>query len=321
MLKRLFAGMPLISMALCMMPSHAQLASGPNGDLAQQLRDMGPVINPPAVAKLYAPLLAQQPRDGVKRLTDIAYGQDARQKLDVYAPETPTAKNMPVVIFLHGGGFIRGDKADRDNVGNFLARNGILAVLPSYRLGPVHRWPSGPQDVVLALRWALANATQHGGDPKRIVLVGESAGAAHVAAAVLMKRFHPEAGLGVAGAMLISGVYNAQLDFLARKQFGTPTPDPRNDAYFGTDTSQLSAMSTVTQIDSTSTPLLITYAELDPVQQQVQAGELFSKLCIKHGACPEVKMIRNHNHLSQLYAINTGDMLLGQPLLDFVRAR
>ena len=321
MIPRFLTRLPLISVTLCMLPAYAQIASGPSADLAQQLRDLGAVINPPAVAKLYAPLLAQQPRDGVKRLSDLAYGADVRQKLDVYAPEATSAKPTPVVIFLHGGGFVRGDKADRDNVGNFLARNGILAVLPSYRLGPAHRWPSGPQDVVLALRWALANAALYGGDPKRIVLVGESAGAAHVAAAVLMKRFHPEGGLGAAGAMLISGVYNAQLDFMARKQFGTPTPDPRNDAYFGTDASQLSAMSTVAQIDAASIPLLITYAELDPVQQQVQAGELFSTLCVKHGACPEIQMIRNHNHLSQLYAINTGDMLLGQPLLDFVRAR
>lgn len=321
MLTRFLARLPLISVAMCMMPTYAQVASGPSADLAQQLRDLGPVINPPAVAKLYAPLLAQQPRDGVKRVKDLAYGADERQKLDVYAPEAAPPQATPVVIFLHGGGFVRGDKADRDNVGNFLARNGILAVVPSYRLGPAHRWPSGPQDVVLALRWAQANAAQYGGDARRIVLVGESAGAAHIAAAVLMKRFHPEGGLGAAGAMLISGVYNAQLDFLARKQFGTPTPDPRNDAYFGTDTSQFSAMSTVAQIDAPSIPLLITYAELDPVQQQVQAGELFATLCVKHGACPEIQMIRNHNHLSQLYAINTGDMLLGQPLLDFVRAR
>ena len=321
MLPRFLTRLPLISVALCIMPSFSQVASRPGPDLAQQLRDMGPVINPPAVGKLYGPLLAQQPRDGVKRVNDLAYGTDERQKLDVYAPAATPAKPTPVVIFLHGGGFVRGDKADRDNVGNFLARNGILAILPSYRLGPTHRWPSGPQDVVLALRWAQANAAQYGGDVKRIVLVGESAGAAHVAAAVLLKRFHPEGGLGAAGAMLISGVYNAQLDFLARKQFGTPTPDPRNDAYFGTDTTQYTAMSTVAQIDTTSTPLLITYAELDPVQQQVQAGELFATLCTKHGACPDIRMIRSHNHLSQLYAVNTGDMLLGQPLLDFVRSR
>ena len=306
---------------MSMIPGCPQLASGPSPDLAQQLRDLGPVINPPAVAKMYAPLLAHQPREGVKRLKDLAYGPDERQKLDVYVPDVASAKPNPVVIFLHGGGFVRGDKVDCDNIGNFLARNGVLAIVPSYRLAPTHRWPTGPQDVVLALRWAQANAAQHGGYVQRIVLAGESAGAAHVAAAVLMKRFHPAGGLGAAGAVLISGVYNAELDFLARRQFGTPTPDPRNDAYFGTDASQFSAMSTVAQIDAPPLPLLITYAELDPVQQQVQAGELFAALCVKHGWNPDIRMIRNHNHLSQIYAVNTGDMLLGQPLLDFVWAR
>ncbi len=321
MFKRLIARLPLISIAMCVMPTSAQLVTGPSADMAQQLRDLGPVINPPAVAKMYAPLLARQPRDGVNRLLDLPYGTDERQKLDVYIHDSMPAKAAPIVIFLHGGGFVRGDKSDRDNVGNFLARNGVVALLPSYRLGPAHHWPSGPQDVVLALRWAQANAAQYGGDVQRIILVGESAGAAHIAAAVLMKRFHGDGGLGAAGAMLISGVYNAQLDFLARQQFGTPTPDPRNEAYFGTDTSQYTAMSTVANIDSATVPLLITYAELDPLQQQIQAGELFSTLCVKHGACPAIQMIRHHNHLSQLYAINTGDMLLGQAMLDFVRAR
>lgn len=294
---------------------------GPSAELAQQLRTLGPVINPPAVGQLYGPLLAQQPRAGVRRVNDQPYGTDERQKLDVYAPEAASAQALPVVIFLHGGGFVRGDKSDRDNVGTFLARNGILGLVPSYRLGPKSQWPSGPQDVVLALRWAQANAAKYGGDPKRIVLVGESAGAAHIAAAVLMKRFQPEGGLGAAGAVLISGVYNAQLDFLARKAFGTATPDPRNEAYFGSDASQYPAMTTVTQIDAPKLPLLITYAELDPIQQQVQAGELFAAVCSRYAACPEIKMIREHNHLSQVVSINTGDLLLGQPLLDFVRAR
>jgi len=295
----------------------------PVADLGQQLRELGPVINPPAVAQLYAPLLALQPRDGVTRTNDLAYGTDARQKLDVYAPEDSTHQPRSVVIFFHGGGFVRGDRSERDNVGYFLARNGVLALIPSYRLAPTHRWPSGPQDVVLALQWAHANVAQWHGDSQRIFLVGESAGAAHIAAAVLIKRFHPARGLGTAGAMLISGVYNTQLEAKARAQFGIASPDPRNEAYFGSDAAQYPAMSTVAQIDAPNLsllPLLITYAELDPVQQQVQAGELFATLCVKHSAHPCIKMIRSHNHLSQVFAINTGDLALAQPLLDFVHA-
>jgi acetyl esterase len=285
-----------------------------------QVRAQGPVINPPAVAALYAPLLAQQPREGVTRTNDLAYGPDVRHRLDLYAPHAGET-SCPVVIFLHGGGFVRGDKSERENVGYFLARHGVLALLPSYRLAPSHRWPCGPQDVVLAVRWAQACVALHGGDVRRIVLVGESAGAAHIAAAVLMRRFHPEAGLGVAGAMLISGVYNPQLEWQARIPFGIASPDPRNEAYFGTDPSQYPAMSTVAQMDAPALPLLITYAELDPVQQQVQAGELFATVCRKQGYCPGIEVIRDHNHLSQVLSLNTGDLRLGQTLLDFVRDR
>jgi acetyl esterase len=90
----------------------------------------------PAIAKLHGPLLTQQPRDRVRRANDLAYGTDERQKLDVYAPDTRLAQELPAVIFVHGGGFVRGEKSDRDNIDNFLARNGVVGFMASYRLGP-----------------------------------------------------------------------------------------------------------------------------------------------------------------------------------------
>jgi triacylglycerol lipase len=159
----------------------------------------------------------------------------------------------------------------------------------------------------------------HGGDPEHIVLAGESAGAAHVAAATLIKRFHPAEGLKIAGAYLASGVYNAQLELLARSQLGIATPDPRNEAYFGADFARYPAMSTVELVDADPFPLAISYAELDPVQMQAQAGELFARLVTRHGFMPRIAMIRNHNHLSQVVSINSGDEALAGPLLAFVR--
>jgi triacylglycerol lipase len=159
----------------------------------------------------------------------------------------------------------------------------------------------------------------HGGDPDHIVLAGESAGAAHVAAATLIKRFHPAEGLKIAGAYLASGVYNAQLELLARSQLGIATPDPRNEAYFGADFARYPSMSTVELVDADPFPLAISYAELDPVQMQAQAGELFARLVTRHGFMPRIAMIRNHNHLSQVVSINSGDEALAGPLLAFVR--
>jgi acetyl esterase len=287
-------------------------------ELEQIIRAAGPVIDPPAAKALYAPLLADMPRGG-EVLRDIVYGEDERQRLDVYLP-VGASMPAPVVVFLHGGGFIRGDKADREAVGHYFSRHGVLAVLPNYRLGPRHRWPAGAEDVSAVLGWARAHVEAHGGNREHIVLAGESAGAAHVAAATLIRRFHPPEGLRIAGAFLASGVYNVELELLARSQLGIATPDPRNEAYFGTDFAGYRAMSTVELVDAAPFPLAISYAELDPVQMQAQAGELFARLVTRHGFAPRIGVIRNHNHLSQVYSINSGDEALAGPLLDFVRS-
>ena len=293
-------------------------SSDKHREILRAVRAAGPVIDPPAAKALYAPLLADMPR-GAEPVRDLAYGADERHRLDVY-PAVGATGPAPVVVFLHGGGFIRGDKADRAAVGHYFSRHGVVAVLPNYRLGPRHRWPAGAEDASSVLAWARANVATYGGDPDHIVLAGESAGAAHVAAATLIKRFHPTEGLKIAGAFLASGVYNAELELLARAQLGIATPDPRNEAYFGTDFAAYRAMSTVALIDAAPFPLAITSAELDPIQMQAQAGELFARLVTRHGFQPRVGVIANHNHLSQVYAINSGDDSLAGPLLRFVRA-
>lgn len=290
-------------------------------EIEARVRMQGPVIDIAGTKALYEPRLAKQPRDGVRRTSDLAYGSDERHRLDVYMPEAAAAGPRPVLVFVHGGGFVRGDKADRDNAGLFFAREGFVAVVPNYRLGPKHRWPAGAEDISAVVSWLHAHAAEFGGDPQRIVLMGESAGAAHVAAATLIKRFHPPQGLKIAGAVLVSGVYNVRLEGLARRQFGIATPDPRNEAYFGPDREAWAAMSTVDLVDAAPFPLLITYAELDPMQMQVQAGELFARLVARHGFSPELHVVRGHNHLTQVYSINTGDESLTAPVLRFLRTR
>lgn len=287
-------------------------------DLERLIRATGAVIDPPLVKGWYAPLREMQRKDGAEVRQDIAYGDDDRHKLDVYLPTTGDTKGRPLLLFVHGGGFVRGDRRDRANVGWRFARAGFVTVVPSYRLGPTHSWPAGAQDVAAAWAWAHANAQALGADPARIYLAGESAGAAHTAAATLIQRLRPAGIPAPRAVLLISGVYNVQLEKLARRQFGIPSPDPRNEAYFGSDFAQYPAMSTVENVDAAPFPLLITWAELDPPQMQIQAGELFARLTTQHGFDPDVAVIRAHNHLSQLEAINTADDTLASALLDFL---
>ena len=287
-------------------------------DIAARIRAAGPVLDMPLTQLLYGPLLAAQRRDGVILNANLAYGDATRQRLDVYQPHDANPLLRPVLLFLPGGGFIRGDKAEKENIGQYFARNGYVVAVANYRLAPQSVWPAGAEDVIAALVWLRANAATYGGDPRRIFLIGESAGAAHVAAATLMRRFHPRDGLAVAGVVLISGVYNPELERLARLQFGVATPDPRNDAYFGSDPNRQAQMSTVRNIDAPPLPLLITYAELDMPQMQVQAGELFATLVVRHRFDAELYVARGHNHLTQVYAINTGDESLSRRVREFL---
>jgi len=307
------------------MSSDAQvLPSGPPPAIEARIRALGAVLDMRTTQEIYEPLLAQQRRDGIQIERDLVYGADERHRLDVYhVPAGARAgAAAPMLLAFHGGGFIRGDKQQRENLGLRFAREGFVTLVPNYRLAPAHHWPAGALDVAAALGWAIEHAAQLGGDPKRIWLLGESAGAAHVATAALLTRFHPPgaAGLPIAGAILISGVYNVQLELLARRQFGVPTPDPRNEPYFGSDFARYPAMSVVEHIDARAFPLLITYAELDLLPMQVQAGELFARLVTRHGFAPELAVIRGHNHLTQVYSINTGDESLSYPVLRFMRA-
>jgi acetyl esterase len=286
----------------------------------KRIRAHGPVLDLHFAQSMYKPLLRSQRRDGVEVNCDIAYGEDPRHRLDIYTPRAAGAAPHPVMIFVPGGGFIRGDKADRENIGQRFAREGIAVVVANYRLAPAHVWPAGAEDVMRLYQWVRDNAARLGFDPTKIFLAGESAGAAHIATATLIRRFHPPQGLQIAGTILISGVYNPVLEKLAREQFGVATPDPRNEAYFGSDFARYGQMSTVALMDAPPTaPLLITFAELDLLQMQVQAAELFAKLVTDHNANPQLRVIRGHNHLTQVYSVNTGDESLSAAMLEFLR--
>ncbi len=257
-----------------------------------------------------------QDRTGLELAADQPYGPHPRQRMDVYFPQASDS-SRPVLLFLHGGGFIRGDKADRANVGWWGARQGFVTVLANYRLAPEAQWPSGAEDVVAACQHLRGLCSSFGGDPNAIVLAGESAGAAHVAAAVLIRSFQPQ-NWKIAGAFLISGPYDAQLEHMARGPLGITTPDPRNDAYFGTERADWAEASIVERVDAAPFPIVVCTAERDLPQMQVQAGALFSRLVKQHGFQPDWLVLPEHNHFSAAVALGTEDDSLARPLAEFV---
>lgn len=119
--------------------------------------------------------------DDRQALTDIAYGPDPRQRLDLHRPDGPAVgQEWPVVVFFYGGSWTSGERGDYRFVGDALAEHGIVAVIPDYRLHPDVRFPAFVEDGATVVAWAREHAAEHGGDPDRIFVAGHSAGA-HIA--------------------------------------------------------------------------------------------------------------------------------------------
>ncbi|HEV8020541.1 MAG TPA: alpha/beta hydrolase [Candidatus Lustribacter sp.] len=288
----------------------AQTTTGVPPAIWTQIQALGPVVDQVGVRKIYAQLRSQMPADGVKKTLNISYGPADAQKLDLYEPATPVSK-APVLIFVHGGAFIGGSKGTYDNIGYYMARHGVIAVLPDYRLAPANPWPAGAQDVGAAVAWTRANAAAHGGDPNRIVLFGHSAGASHVAAYAFEKRFQPASGSGLAGVILGSGLYDPSIE----------GPGPANTPYYGPDPKTYAARSTALHADAAKIPTLIFEVELDPLPMVIENGSFYTQLCHRDNQCPVMYRFLQYDHISAPVAINTGDETISAPLLDFIRAR
>lgn len=111
-------------------------------------------------------------------LKDVPYGDAPALKLDIYRPSD--AKDAPIILMVHGGGWRYGDKTTRGVVGHKAERwvsKGFILVSINYRMLPQADVPEQAADVARALAYTQANARSWGGDPDRIILMGHSAGA------------------------------------------------------------------------------------------------------------------------------------------------
>jgi acetyl esterase/lipase len=131
--------------------------------------------------------------------------------LDVYTLD-PAPSGVPVMIYVHGGGGRRGDKAWANDIAAkpafFIKSEGFVFVSVNYRIGDAGRYPNSQQDVANAVAWVHDNIAQYGGDPNRLFLMGHSSGAAIVARLATIEMFLDRAGKDVSivrGAVTIDG--------------------------------------------------------------------------------------------------------------------
>jgi acetyl esterase/lipase len=279
-------------------------------DVFSRLRELGDDFSPQqivATRALFVPLVPR-PHAGAIIERDLEYGPDPRQRLDVFS-ETPGERLRPVVVFFHGGGFVTGDKGDAtapffNNVGAWALREGFVGVTVSYRLAPAHVWPSGAEDVALVVRWLQQHIASRGGDPRRIVVAGQSAGASHVGAYVARHERPP-----IAGAAMFSGLFDITLQALNANQL----------AYYGADASLYPERSTIAALATTSVPCFYTVSELDPATYHEQVTALGRARFAATRRSAELLHLGGHNHVSSVMQVGSAVDTLGGPLAAFVR--
>jgi acetyl esterase len=300
--------------------AYAQVANMPK-QVQDRLAEVGPVWgkdipgNIDRTLEVYTPILRDAAKTGVRVMRDLAYGPDQRHKLDLYQPEGKSG--VPIVVFIHGGAYVRGDRSINTevyaNVATYFARQGMVGVNATYRLAPSAQWPAGAEDVGAVVRWLKTNGATYGGDVQRIYLVGHSAGATHVATYAYLSSLQPAQGTGIAGMVLMSGRYLIDAK-----------PDDPNlanvQAYFGVDTEQYAARSPINHVKSAAgIPTFIVIAEYDNPDLDTQGALLFTALCERDRACPRFKRMEHHNHLSETFQFNTADDALGREIMEFIR--
>ena len=278
-------------------------------NIAEKVRAAGQHMDP-TIGKLYAPMFPKEAWAGVSIQRDIAYGSDPLQKLDVFTRDGAKGKKLPVLLFVHGGGFTRGDKHGAfypDNITLWAAKNGMVGVNIDYRLAPQDPWPAGAKDLASAIAWTKGNIARYGGDPNRIVLFGHSAGANHVADYAAHPEVRGAEASSVKGVIMLSPAYST-------------APSARPNAYYGADADLGSASGQITRLTASPYPLFYAYAEFDPPPMRATATALIDGLCRTKSRCPMSVELKDSNHFSEGMAIGTPDQQLTRPLLRWIKA-
>jgi triacylglycerol lipase len=283
-------------------------------DLRAQLEALGRELTPEMLGGTTALFagMAKGSDPAVEVTRDLAYGDDERHRLDVF--RKADTRGAPVLVFVHGGGFVMGDKRSADtpfydNIGTAAALHGFIGVTITYRLAPAHRFPAGPEDLAAVVGWLKANIGEYGGDPDKIVLAGQSAGAAHVAGYVAHKAHHVAEHGGIAGAILMSGIYDTL----------RCAPNQFHLAYYGEDPKAWGPASCMAGLLNTRIPLMLTVSEFDPADFQTQATQLVGAWGVTHAGYPEMHYLAGHNHLSPAQSIGSEIKSVERMVAGFVR--
>lgn len=281
----------------------------------QAIAALGDVLTPStiqATAELLAPGAAVPDAAQGLQHHDQPYGPHPRHRLDLYGIH-PDGPLRDILLFVHGGGFDGGDKGGANtpfyrNVGAWAAAHDMLGVIINYRLAPSHVWPCGHEDVIAVIHWLQQYAQRLGGNPRRIWLMGHSAGAAHVAATVgqftRQARAHE-----LAGALMLSGLYDPAVDI----------DHPGTLSYYGIRPRMRASHSSLHELAQARLPCLFACAQFDTPLFRQQATRVSEAFLIQQGQLPPLIDLPHHNHVSPVFVLGSADDDVGPQLMSFIR--
>jgi acetyl esterase/lipase len=216
--------------------------------------------------------LSEARGQNVKRDIPYATPGHERQVLDVYSP--PNAKNLPVVFWIHGGGWQTGDKSSVQIKPQAFMDKGFVFVSTNYRLWPSVEMGTIVRDIARSIRWVHDHIGEYGGDPKRLLVMGHSAGAQLAALVSIDDRYLKTEGLSLAiirGCVPVDGdTYDvpAMIETAETRNrvHGLPQPKAGHRVKFGNDPEKHKDYSAVTHVarDKSIPPFLILHVANHP---------------------------------------------------------
>ncbi|MEO8809712.1 MAG: alpha/beta hydrolase [Rhodanobacter sp.] len=274
-------------------PKPSSPPSRPVGLLATLVLLLGSALLSGCQAALFGSLNATASRNDVVVQRDVVYDPAHQLALDVYRPDA--ASNAPVVVFFYGGSWKSGKRQWYRWAGEALARRGLVVVIPDYRLWPKVRLDGFMQDAAHAVAWTHAHASEYGGNPSELFLMGHSAGA-HIGA-LLATDGHWLAADGMhprqlAGFIGLAGPY----DFL-------PLKDPDFIDMFGSTHEAQLRSQPVHFVDGDEPPMLLLQGAGDKVVQPRNATSLAAAMK-REGESVQVKMYPDIGHSAILLAMS-----------------
>jgi Esterase/lipase len=244
-------------------------------------------------ATLFAAINPTSGDRGLDIFSGVAFDADHQLALDVYAPHA--ARHAPVVVFFYGGSWKSGKRRWYRWVGEVMARNGIVAVIPDYRKYPQVRLDGFMHDAADAVAWTHAHAADFGGDPDALFVMGHSAGA-HLAA-LLATDAHWLNAVGMrpqqlSGFIGLAGPY----DFL-------PLTDPDFIDMFGHDQQSQERSQPVFFVEGDEPPMLLLQGADDRIVDPRNARSL-AKLLRDKGEPITLHMYPRIGHIGLLLSLS-----------------